>query len=324
MLVAASLLAGCASFGAGRALQPIAVRSQALPLDPSQPARPSLGRLEYRGGLWLESEAPRFGGWSGLAISSDGKTLVAVSDEGGGWLSARLSYDRSGALAGLRDARLGLLCDTSGRPIVAKAESDAEALVQLPGDGWLVAFERRHRLWRYPNLRRGLGQAAREFEAPSELQQAPPNGGLEALAVLHDGRLLALSEELAEGSARVGWLGRPGGWQRLLYEPAPEFAAADAATLPSGDVLVLERAYSPALGTRARLVRVPVAALVPGAYLRGELLGELERPLQVDNFEGVAARRGRHGETLVYLLSDDNFDHQEQRTLLLLFTLRES
>jgi len=94
--------------------------------------------------------------------------------------------------------------------------------------------------------------------------------------------------------------------------------------LPSGDVPVLERACSPELGTRARPVRVPVAALVPGAYLRGELLGELERPLQVDNFEGVAARRGRHGETLVYLLSDDNFDHQTQRTLLPLFARRES
>jgi len=38
--------------------------------------------------------------------------------------------------------------------------------------------------------------------------------------------------------------------------------------------------------------------------------------------EGVAARRGPDGETLVYLISDDNF-HILQRTLLLMFALEE-
>ncbi len=323
-LLGALLFSGCASFGAAHSTESIVVRCEPLALDRSDPARQTVGRLEYRGGLRLESGAPRFGGWSGFAISPDGRRLLAVSDEGGGWLSARLSYDRRGSLSGLRDARVGLLRDTAGQPISAKGDSDAESLVRLPGGDWLVSFERRHRLWRYPNARASLARAARELSAPDELQSAPPNGGLEAVTALHDGRLLALSEELADGTRRVGWLGRAGAWQRLSYEPAPDFAPADAATLPSGDVLVLERAYSRKLGARARLVRVAAETLVPGAHLSGELLAELSQPLQVDNFEGVAARRGPRGETLVYLLSDDNFDREGQRTLLLLFSLRES
>ncbi len=38
--------------------------------------------------------------------------------------------------------------------------------------------------------------------------------------------------------------------------------------------------------------------------------------------EGIAARRGPGGETLIYLISDDNF-HPWQRTLLLMFELAE-
>ena len=47
----------------------------------------------------------------------------------------------------------------------------------------------------------------------------------------------------------------------------------------------------------------------------------LRPPLIFDNFEGIAARSGAGGETLIYLLSDDNFNPL-QRTLLLMFALR--
>ena len=40
----------------------------------------------------------------------------------------------------------------------------------------------------------------------------------------------------------------------------------------------------------------------------------------MDNFEGIAARRGAAGESLIYLVSDDNFS-DKQRTLLLMFAL---
>ena len=54
----------------------------------------------------------------------------------------------------------------------------------------------------------------------------------------------------------------------------------------------------------------------------GETIAELRPPLTMDNFEGIEARRGPRGETLVYLVSDDNFN-AEQRTLLMMFELLE-
>ncbi len=71
-----------------------------------------------------------------------------------------------------------------------------------------------------------------------------------------------------------------------------------------------------------RLRRIAAQTIVPGARLDGAAIAVLRPPLTVDNLEGVAARRGAAGETLLYLVSDDNF-RTTQRTLLLLFALAE-
>ena len=83
---------------------------------------------------------------------------------------------------------------------------------------------------------------------------------------------------------------------------------------------MLTRFFSLIGGVKARLERVSAATLAAGAELRGALLAHIAPPLTVDNFEGVAALRDADGGTLVYLLSDDNFN-AFQRTLLLLFRL---
>ena len=88
-------------------------------------------------------------------------------------------------------------------------------------------------------------------------------------------------------------------------------------------MLVLSRHFSVLGGARARLERVPAGAIGAGAVLQGALVARFERPLTVDNFEGVATVQGEDGETLVYILSDDNFNFL-QRTLLLLFRLHSS
>ena len=94
-----------------------------------------------------------------------------------------------------------------------------------------------------------------------------------------------------------------------------------AARLPSGRVLVLERGFVAAnLEISARLVRLDAGAPRAGAVLAGEVLAVLRRPLTVDNMEGLAARPGADGRTLIYLLSDDNFS-PFQRTLLMMFEL---
>jgi hypothetical protein len=58
----------------------------------------------------------------------------------------------------------------------------------------------------------------------------------------------------------------------------------------------------------------------PRAVLISREIARLERPLTIDNFEGIAARRGPAGETWIYLVSDDNYQVL-QRTLLMKFEL---
>ena len=60
----------------------------------------------------------------------------------------------------------------------------------------------------------------------------------------------------------------------------------------------------------------------PGSALGGRLVAEFAPPLILDNYEGISAVRDQSGETHVYLVSDDNLNPAQQRTLLLMFALR--
>lgn len=300
----------------------IALASQPVALDPGDPARATLGAFEFRGALQLSSPHPRFGGFSAVEVDGKGDHLLALSDEGA-WLEARLAYDRRGWLARADHGRLGALADESGQALGGKADGDAEAFTRLPDGGYLVSFEQHLRLWHYPRPGRrhpGVAQPAQPFASPAELQQAPRNGAIEAIVRLADGRLLALSEELRSEDGLVGWVWSAGAWSALTYLPTPELLPTDAALLPDGDLLVLERGYTRETGPRAALRRLSPAEVRPGARLAPRTLAELARPLLVDNSEGLFARRGPRGETLVYLMSDDNFSRQ-QRTLLMLLAL---
>ena len=88
-------------------------------------------------------------------------------------------------------------------------------------------------------------------------------------------------------------------------------------------MLVLSRSFSVIGGVKARVERIHAGAIAAGAVLKGDLVAGFEPPLTVDNFEGLAVADGGDGGTLVYILSDDNFNFF-QRTLLLLFRLDES
>jgi hypothetical protein len=294
------------------------VQAIPVPVDPQHPERVRVGSLEFRGGLELRGDDARFGGLSGLSISRDGRWLVAVTDQGH-WVRLALLHDDRERLVGIAEARLGALADLAGAPLQGKHLQDAESLAKSPGGDFLVAFERQHRLWRY-DRGSGLSGIPKQVQAPADLGQAPSNAGLEAVTSLPDGRLLMLVEDWERDGHGVGWLGGPGAWAPVAYPLAGQYRPSGAATLASGDVVVLERYYTPATGPCSRLSRIPLATIVPGAVLRGEPLAELSSPLSVDNFEGVDARVAENGEELLYLVSDDNFSPL-QRTLLLQFAL---
>jgi hypothetical protein len=333
------LAVGCAAV-ADAVPEPSSQPGRRLVLDPERPDLERAGALDVGGSLEIAGAGPKVGGLSGLWILAGrpgGIRFVSVSDVGR-VVCGQLKLDQAGRLVGVEGLRTAPLLDVDGMPVRGR-RADSEEVVRLPGDGpegewpgggWLVSFERAHRLMRYPDSDDCPTGRPVEVPAPPGLEDAPYNEGLEAMAVLPDGRIVVFEEGKDDGGTeRRAWIARlplrqPQDWQRLTLRVAPRFRPTGAAALPSGDLLVLQRRATLAGGWGARLVRVPAARLaagaVAGAVIDGEELIRLEPPYLTDNFEGVAVASGPHGQSVIYLVSDDNFS-VFQRTLLLQFIL---
>ena len=297
-----------------------AVAATPVPLDPGNPGLGGIGKLSYRGGLQLESADPRFGGWSDLLLEDGGRRLVAIGDQGA-WMTAALDWDGQGRLVGFAPTGFGQLADPAGQPLAGKAMTDAEGLAAAPEGGYFVSFEQQHRLWRYTP---DLAAPAVDGKMPTVLQGLKAeraNSGMEALALLPDGRLLIFLEGAPGEGGTLGFRQSKTAWLPLPYLRQDEFDVVGAAALDNGALLVLERQWTPETGSHMRL-RFYSAKDVGGSMLRdGQLLGELRPPMTVDNFEGVAVATAPDGALLVLILSDDNFNRPDQRTLLLAFEL---
>jgi hypothetical protein len=317
-----ALALGLLAVGPVAASEPIELSTRGVPLHPEESSVTRVGRLSFRGAVEIASPDKRFGGWSALTVSPDGDRVIAVSDVGR-WLAARIRYSPDGRLIGLADAELGPLVDRKGA-ILRGRSADAEAIARV-GDRFVVAFERNYRLESYPagDWRRPFPGQPQRFPYPPDARDAPDNGSIEALTALPGERLLAIAEHLEDGEAAArAWLFDGGRWQRLSYAWTGGYRVADATPLPNGDILVLERRFTWTGGFASRIARVRLADIRPGAILESEEVAIIDPPLTTENFEGIATRRGRGGETLIYLISDNNFLFV-QRTLLMMFALRE-
>ncbi len=271
-----------------------------------------LGALRFEAGFVLGSADPRFGGLSGLWLAPDGRRMLAVSDHGTLW-GADLEQTADGRLTGFRGWRAIEPGAAPGDP----PGRDAEALTDDGAGGLVIAYEGVHRLRRL---------ALADLTAPATPLPTPPgigppgNTGIEALATLEDGALLALSEGafISDGDLE-GWRITGDRSQPLRYAVSRRFVPTGADRLDD-TIYVLERSFSLLGGFESRIVTLAGPAVRPGARLVGQTLAELHPPLVGENFEGIAVRRGPDGRVLLYLVSDDNF-FALQRTLLLQFSL---
>jgi hypothetical protein len=315
-------LISCSAHTAGQPdPSPQLVELLPIELDSRNPERKEFGRLEFLNGFQLRSRDRRFGGLSGLTIGAD-ERLYAVSDAGY-WVSAQMLVDSEGKLLDLTDWAIQPILSTTGAPVTNPLR-DAEGLTRAPDGSFMVAFEKVHRIWRYPPPPLTFYSLPIPVPIPAEVAKAPSNGGLEGLTVLPDGRLLTLTEEFQnpDGSFK-GWLIEGERFFEVSYLPSPDFKVTDCAALNNGDVIVLERRYIPLVSLSARLTLVRAQHVQPGATLIGEELLRLQYPLDVDNFEGVAVQEDPIRGTIIYVVSDDNY-HPLQRTLLLQFRLNQS
>jgi hypothetical protein len=286
------------------------------------------GKLTWKGGLVLTSPHPNFGGWSGIALDPDGRGLLAISD-GGAWMQGRIAYDASGQPKGIEDARLGPLLDADGQPLAKKKKRDAEALTLASGTvengKALVSFERKHRIVHYGVGKDGLSVAGAEVPLPEEATDLDSNAGIEAIAVMHGGPHAGSLVAIAEGSGgdHVGWIWIDRQPQRFTITNDGDFNVTDATSLADGTLLVLERRFRVSEGVRMRLRRIAPDALQPATLIDAEVLMAADNAREIDNMEAMAAYVAPSGETVVTLMSDDNFNHALQRTLLLQFSIAE-
>ncbi|MCS6778141.1 MAG: esterase-like activity of phytase family protein [Geminicoccaceae bacterium] len=289
------------------------VRARALPRAELE-ERLRLGEgVELLAAWRLDSDDPRFGGFSGLLVH-EGR-LLALSDRGTLW-SAPLP-DPHGPLAPptawqVSELRIG-----------ARAP-DSEDLARTPDRRLWIALEGAHALAPLP-VPAG-GDAPLDLEPrplPEPIAGLPKNLGIEALVALPDGSLLAIGEGRL-GETHPALLLRDGRPVRTLgYRPAPSFAPTAAEHI--GDwLLVLERRFSPLRGFAARLVAHPardatdLPAIVEPAFELARWLGSWS----IDNLEGLAAEPpDDQGTVRLWLVADDNFNPW-QRTLLIALAWR--
>ncbi|MAH84120.1 MAG: hypothetical protein CBB68_07215 [Rhodospirillaceae bacterium TMED8] len=155
-------------------------------------------------------------------------------------LAAQLVYNQDGTLSGITNTHLDTLSNKRGRPLKHKTNQDAGSM-SLGDDGEIiVAFERNHRIWRYLPEKTG----PMPIKPPTELASMPSNEGIEALTLLNDGSLLAISEGDIGGNEAVAWVSDTSGWSVMTFNLSGGFEVLGAASLPSGDVPVLKRRFT--------------------------------------------------------------------------------
>src|SRR5690606_6046084 len=119
-----------------------------------------------------------------------------------------------------------------------------------------------------------------------------------------------------------GWIISSSQIAKFKYRMSDQFRPTDLATLPDGNLVLLERRFNLLSGLAARIRIIRTEQLLDGGPVEGEEIATLAFPFNVDNMEGIAARANERGETIIYLVSDDNY-HPLQRTLLMSFKLED-
>jgi hypothetical protein len=280
-----------------------------VPFDLSWPGRARIGGLRWLVGWALRSNDPRFGGISAMHV--EGREVTAFSDTG--WL-IRFPLPGMTGTAEIRALPRGP--GSSG----AKAQRDIESMAVEGRNVW-AGFEGRNAVWRFerPSWRATAGVA------PFAMRRWSFNTGAEAMLRLPDGRFLVFSEGKGHGGEVLlfdGDAAIPGTpVSALRYIPPDGYRVTDAALLPDGRALLLNRRFTLLEGMTAKLTVVPLSAFQPGAEVRGTEIADLRRPVTVDNMEALSVTR-EGGRTIVWLASDDNY-LPLQRTLLLKFALEE-
>lgn len=284
-----------------------------VPFDGGDPGRRDVGRLHFLGAWTMSSPDDRLGGLSGLHVENG--EAIAVSDAG---MLMRFPLPGVSPAPRIRFQPV----EQGPGPRRLRVTRDTEGL-QVAGDQLWISFERYNAVWRYDRASLRQQSGAR----PEAMQRWRGNSGPESIVRLADGRFLVVEEGRNNGSTAseaVLFAGDPSvpgtPAARLTYRRPAGYRATDAALLPDGRVLILNRGLF-LLRLSAKLVVADVRGLQTGGTIAGQEVATLEAPSVIENMEGLAVTQ-EEGRTIVWLISDDDFMRMSRHTLLLKFELR--
>lgn len=267
------------------------------------------GPLQFNGGFELRSSHPEFGGFSSFRFIEPGRRLVGVTDEGQ-WFFADIVRDDAFRPVGVaRFSMQPIYPDRAGRR--DKERSDAESIA-LKGAKAFVGFERQHRITQFTLGTDGAGGPERDISPLIPLRELRANRGFETLAFAPEnsalaGALVVIAERSLDkaGNVFAAILDGPRKGVFTVRRDAG-FDITDGAFLPNGDMLLLERRFSPLSGIAMRIRRILASSIAPGKVADGPVLLEAGMDYQIDNMEGMDVWRAPDGALMVSVMSDDN------------------
>jgi hypothetical protein len=305
---------------------PRAIEVRARPIewfDLRDRAHRQFGSLQFRSGLVLTSSFRGFGGLSALRLDAHGERFVALSDHGT-WFTGRIVY-AGREMTGLAEVEAAPLLGPDGEPLTKRKWYDSEALAFDGGTAY-VGYERANQIIKFDFGRDGVRARGQSIAVPPGLRKLPYNKGVEALVAVPKGQplagtLIAISERGLDADRNIlGFLigGKTPG--SFAVRRTADFDVADAALLPSGELLILERKFSWIEGVHIRIRRLALSAIAPGATVDGPAIFAADLGHEIDNMEGLDVHVDAAGDIVLTMVSDDNFS-MLQRNLLLQFSL---
>ena len=292
----------------------VELKSIKINLFPTDLENISLNKLKFVSGIEIKSNHPDFGGLSGLIINED-KSLIAVGDQGI-WLTGKIKIDENGKLVEIINGRLGHLKGNENNPLykLGKSYTDAES-IESYNNKFVVSFERKHRILIFNNI----FLHSEIFYDRIKYLDLPDNGGIEAMAPLKNNSIFLLSENLIHPDDKIaGYLLSDNKLKKVYVKKNGSFKPTDMSNLPDGNILLLERSFSPVRGVSARISVIKYEDLKPNSVILPFTLDTLKPPMVVDNFEGISFLKLNDGGYYIFILSDDNFNFL-QKTLLYQF-----
>ena len=212
-----------------------------------------------------------------------------------------------------------------GRALTAHRWRDTESIADDNGTLY-VGIEGVNQILRFDYGKDGVLAHGYPIPVPAGIRTLPKNMGLEALVFVPQGQrlggnLIAISERGLDKAGNLRAFLIDGlVFGEFSIRRMAHFDVTDAALLPSGDLLILERSLTWPEGLSVHIRRIPIEGVVPGAVVNGPVLFEADLQFEIDNMEGLAVHKAPTGEVILTLVSDDNFSAL-QRTVLLQFTL---